>query len=136
MNGIYNVVDCGSGRNAHPEYVKLSVVNTGMRDLIVVGIFWNTGWLRKKTFVQLPSTSSISTQLPKKISHGEEVTIMFPIDDFRVGAKPIAQVMKKSWIARRFPSYVKTGFYFSTGEQASRTLDETTRDLLLSLAAT
>lgn len=107
-----------------------------MRNLDVHGVYWETGWLKKRSFIQTASTSPLSAQLLKRITHGEEATVVYAIEDFRRGAAPLVALLKKSWIARRYPRYIWTGFYFSTGEQALTDVDRALRGLLVSMATT
>jgi hypothetical protein len=68
-------------QNGHSEeFVGISAVNVGRRELTITGIGWKMGIFRKRGFFQL-GFSHHSTPLPTRLEDGETAIFLIPLEN-------------------------------------------------------
>lgn len=69
-------------QNSEDE-LTIRITNVGSKNVNVNSLLWGIGYFKKAHFFQTSSDHIASTILPKTISYGEVITIVFNLNDFR-----------------------------------------------------
>lgn len=113
---IVQLVEMGGTPEKSPSYFNISAVNAGAQDVVVNGIQWTLGWVRKKYMVQIPPVDLLNSRLPKKVLPGESAEFYFPVEILQREARRIATAWHGSRLARLRSTRIRVGVYLSTGE--------------------
>src|SRR5438552_16409634 len=81
-NAIMQTVEPAGTSGQRLEMMTISGTNVGHTAVIVKGIFWTIGWFRKRALITEPYNNPYSTQLPKEITHGQQVFLAQPLPEF------------------------------------------------------
>lgn len=101
---LYHALVLGAGsEEPYPEYVILSIVNSGERNFRVTHLGWRIGFFWKREAIQM-FEADISSSLPVDLCHGQEARWLVPTSSTeRKWAEHFAQefVMKNQsgWLA-------------------------------------
>jgi hypothetical protein len=79
--GLRQIVGVGKYENEVPEYLLVSVTNTGANDLVITGFSWRISKKAKVWAYQMMGHADrfvTSSQLPKKLTHGESADYFLP----------------------------------------------------------
>lgn len=70
------------GVNNEPDVIDIRVSNLGRRSVLVNGLGWQVGCLKKKQFWQERPQTPNSSELPIKLHDGDEAFYLIPLQDF------------------------------------------------------
>jgi len=68
----------GLGTGNFPDYLYISIVNTGFRKACITGIGWKVGLFKKSYAIQTTDKSPWSSSLPIDLSDGQEAQYLVP----------------------------------------------------------
>lgn len=68
----------GLGTGHFPDYLYISIVNTGFRKALVTGIGWKVGVFRKRYAIQITDKSPWSSPVPVELTDGQEAQYLVP----------------------------------------------------------
>jgi hypothetical protein len=68
-------------KGPHPEYIVISIVNTGHRDVQITNIGWKIGLFKKKMqhAIQIIDPDGLSSPLPVWLRYGEKANYFIPL---------------------------------------------------------
>lgn len=101
--------------NDDRDYLHLSATNLGRNDVKITHLIWRMGIFKKSRFIQKVEQTEISAGLPRKISHGDEIDIIHPIDEIDITNSPITQKLRKALFPNILVSTLQFGFHTSVG---------------------
>jgi hypothetical protein len=102
------------------ELVTITGTNIGHTAINVKGIFWTFGWFRRQTFVTVQYSNPWSQQLPKEITHSQQVFLAQPLSEFTAGLGTFVRYLKGRWYRRFLIPSFRCGLYTSNGDFSSR----------------
>jgi hypothetical protein len=111
------------------EFLIINGCNLGRTTINVKGVFWSCGWFRKQTFVTLPYNNAWSEQLPKEITHSQQILQAQPLDEFIDGLDIFVRYLKGRWYRRFQIRSFRCGLYTSNGDFSSP-VDPRIRELI------
>jgi hypothetical protein len=120
---LVHLVATGQRAGDGPEFLKISAVNDGFRDVVITNIGWQLGHLRKRHFIQLPAANPFTAQVPKKLGPGERADFLFPKDEFRSNNTTLRDEIEQSRLIRGHTKRLRAVVFLSTGEHFFATPD-------------
>jgi hypothetical protein len=114
--------------------VMLSATNLTHRPVTITGIGWRVGYIRPKSFIQLPPVNQFSWKIPSKIEYGECANFIFYRDDFLREFDTIAKHIdtRLPWLSKRYIRFVVSTSGSST--EFTVVADDTLTEDLISAA--
>lgn len=118
--GVRVVGAQGVPRASWEKFLMIRATNVGFREAKIDGIIWQTGFLRKVKYVQIPPANALSTPLPTKLAYyGDEACFLFPLDCLRKLRDPVGEAVRTSRWPQLAVRWVRAGVSTSTGEEYS-----------------
>lgn len=121
-------------QGASPEFFAIQVVNDGFRDVMLQGIAGRLRGIRPQVFLVVPPVDAHSTQLPAKLSYGEQANFLFPTSTFNENAIDLLSRIYSSWFPSISVRLLRVGVFATTGPEFLAPLDERVRHWLLARA--
>lgn len=115
---VSSAIMCTTDRTL--ELVTITGTNIGHTAINVLGTYWTFGWLRKQVFITVPFKSQLGDQLPKQISHSQQVDFALPFSEFKVGQGDVVAYLKKHWCGKFLIRSLRCGFFTTNGDFSSQ----------------
>lgn len=112
------------------DIVSLTVTNSGMIPTTVKGVWLTMGFFRKQTFIRVPSNNSISTPLPKEITHSQQVSLNWPLSDQMKSTDTFIKYIQKHPLRSLVIRTWRMGVYTSLDYKKSAPVDKRLKDRL------
>ena len=125
--GVFNLAPHAGTIDERLKAVRIGVVNTGSRDIVIRGLFWRVGLLSRQAFIQIPGSHHLTAKLPARLAPSESADFLFGIDEFASGTEPLTKAIRER---NRLLSRVRVGVYLATGEEYSAPPDASVWRLL------
>lgn len=124
-----SMVTLGQNVADSPEYFQISVVNAGYQDVVINGLQWTVGVIRKRHLIQIPELPPLAPRLPHRLPPRETTTFLFPKAEFLANFAKLIPARHSGLLGKLLARPVRAGVYLSTGEYflvppASAVLDE------------
>src|SRR5712691_9296364 len=69
----------GGGGASKPDFLHISAVNNGFRDVTITGLAWRIRGFKPQAFIVLPPNDQYSKKLPARLTYGDEASFLFPV---------------------------------------------------------
>lgn len=115
------------------EFFHLNATNEGTAPVRVMKVFWSIGypWPFKKTrIIRLVDKDTLNVGLPAEMTHGNEVSILEPMQDFQIFIEDIARWIAKKPFRELLIRSLRCGIWPSVGGPIAQRADLRIREML------